>query len=99
VLERLCADAPRQLAPGGELLLIHSEVCDIERTLGELRHAGLTAEVARSFRGGFGSLLTARREMLVARGALDPDQTYEDVVIVRGRREATSRSGSAAESR
>jgi release factor glutamine methyltransferase len=90
VLDRLCATAPSHLVPGGELLLIHSEVCDVERTLEQLRDRGLRAEVAARFRGGFGTLLTERREMLIARGLLAADQLHEDVVIIRGRREPTS---------
>ncbi|MEA2577358.1 MAG: release factor glutamine methyltransferase [Chloroflexota bacterium] len=85
IIDRLCREAPGVLAPGGELLLVHSGICDEARTLEQLRRAGLSAEIVRRHRGGFGPLVRARRELLVERGVLDPAATAEDVVILRGR--------------
>ncbi|HEY7620286.1 MAG TPA: HemK2/MTQ2 family protein methyltransferase [Solirubrobacteraceae bacterium] len=84
LLEVLCAEAPRHLAPGGVLLLVHSDLCGTERTLSALREHGLDAEPVVRHRGPLGPLLGARAGMLEAHGLLAPGQRDEEVVIVRG---------------
>jgi release factor glutamine methyltransferase len=84
VLDRLCAAAPGQLAPGGVLLVVHSEVCDPEATLAAFRAAGLAAGVAARHRGPLGPLLRARRASLEAHGRLLPGQATEEVLVLRG---------------
>lgn len=83
LLDRLCDQAPRHLAPGGVLLVIHSSLCDPEATLAQLRRAGLDACVAQRHHGALGPLLSARAPQLEADGLLAPGQRDEDVVIVR----------------
>ncbi|HEX6390676.1 MAG TPA: HemK2/MTQ2 family protein methyltransferase [Solirubrobacteraceae bacterium] len=85
VIDRLCAAAPAFLRPGGELLLVHSEVCDEDATLGAMRDAGLDAEVVARERGPLGPLLRERRELLVQRGLLAPQADEEQVLVLRGR--------------
>jgi release factor glutamine methyltransferase len=84
LLDRICADAPTHLTPGGVLLLVHSEVCDPNATLAALVAAGLSAEVAAQQRGTLGPLLHARRTALEARGLLRRGQSTEDVFVLRG---------------
>jgi release factor glutamine methyltransferase len=83
VLDRLCAEAPDHLAPGGVLLVVHSELCGTDVTLDALRSAGLTARVAQRHRGALGPLVRARAPELEARGLLAPGQRDEEVVVVR----------------
>jgi release factor glutamine methyltransferase len=83
VLDALCAAAPDHLAPGGVLLLVHSDLCGTERTLAALRRRGLHADVAARHRGALGPLMRSRAAMLEERGMLAPGQRHEDVVIVR----------------
>jgi release factor glutamine methyltransferase len=45
MLDRLCANAPLLLAPGGTLLLVHSALCDEDKTVRQLRGGGLKAAV------------------------------------------------------
>jgi release factor glutamine methyltransferase len=85
VLDRICAQAPAHLRPGGIVLLTHSSVCDEQRTLELLRAGGLDAEVVCRRRGPLGPLLTQRVTMLEQRGLLEAGQREEDVVVVRGR--------------
>ena len=85
VLDRICAQAPAHLAPGGVLLVVHSEVCDPEATLAAFVAEGLEVDVPSRRRGPLGPLLRARRETLEARGLLARGQHAEDVVVVRGR--------------
>jgi release factor glutamine methyltransferase len=91
LLDRICADAPAHLTPGGVLLLIHSSVCGTEETIRRLEAGGLEADVLERRRGPLGPLLTARAQELEARGALRPGEREEELVIVRGR--ASARSG------
>jgi release factor glutamine methyltransferase len=84
LLDRLCAAAPAHLNPGGTLLIVHSEVCGFEATLGAYAAGGLEADVAAREYGPLGPLLSARRDELEARGRLRPGQTVEQVLVLRG---------------
>jgi release factor glutamine methyltransferase len=86
VIDRICAQAPAHLTPGGVLLVVHSEVCDAEATLSRLRAGGLSADIAVRQRGGLGPLLRARRDTLQAHRLLRPGQDTEDVFVLRGTR-------------
>jgi release factor glutamine methyltransferase len=81
VLDRLLADAPALLAPGGVLLIVQSDLIGEAPTLAALRAAGLEADVAARVRGPLGPLMRERRE----RGLLPPDTSEEDVLVLRGR--------------
>jgi release factor glutamine methyltransferase len=83
LLDRLCAQAPRHLTPGGVLLVVHSSLCDTDSTLGMLRDRGLHAEVVARHQGSFGPLLRARAAELEARDVLALGQREEEVVVVR----------------
>jgi release factor glutamine methyltransferase len=84
VLDRIIAEAPAHLLPGGILLVIHSSVNSEEATLDRMRRAGLEAVVVERHRGPLGPLLTARAPMLEARGLLAPGERDEDILVVRG---------------
>jgi release factor glutamine methyltransferase len=86
VLDRIIAEAPEHLRPGGFLLLTHSSVLGTERTLERLEQAGLEAKVVARRRGPLGPLMSERVQALEAEGLLAPGQRDEEVVIVRGRK-------------
>jgi release factor glutamine methyltransferase len=86
LLDRICAQAPAHLRPGGFVLLVHSSVCDGERTLERLRAGGLEAEVVARQHGPLGPLLRARVSALVRRGLLRAGTGEEEVLVIRGRR-------------
>lgn len=75
ILERICADVPRYLNPGGTVLLVHSSVNGVSRTLDALEEAGLRAGVIARERGAVGPLLADRM----------PELEEEDIYVVRGR--------------
>jgi release factor glutamine methyltransferase len=83
LLDRLCAQAPRHLAPGGVLLIVHSSLCGTDVTLARLRDGGLQAEVTARHQGPLGPLLRARVADLEARELVAPGQRDEEVVVVR----------------
>ncbi len=76
VIDRICAGAPERLRPRGSVLLVHSDVCGIDRTLAALERSGLEAEVIERRRGPLGPLLAARAE---------PGRTEEEIAVIRGR--------------
>jgi len=90
VLDRICGQAPKLLRPGGVLLLVHSVLSGPERTLEQLRAAGLTPEVADRRWVAFGPVLRERRAWLRERGLLadDPDMgEKEELVVIRAVRQ------------
>ncbi len=82
-LDRVCDAAPGRLAPGGVLLLVHSSLCGETETTEALRTAGLEVSVPGRHRGALGKLLSARAEMLRARGLL-PTAEVEEILVFRG---------------
>lgn len=77
VLDRIIAEAPRHLTPGGTLLLVHSEFCGTPATLRAYAANGLRADVAASERGPLGPLMRA--------AMAESGQDSEEVVVARGK--------------
>ncbi len=86
VLDRVCAEAPTVLAPGGRLLMVHSAINGVGETLRRLRSSGLDADVTARCEHPFGPVFTARAEMLEARGLIARGQRTEELVVVRATR-------------
>jgi release factor glutamine methyltransferase len=102
VLDRICAQAPLHLRPGGIVLLTHSSVCGEQQTLRALADRGLEAEVVCRRRGPLGPLLTRRVAMLRERGLLtDERRLEEEILVIRGRAPAaeTTRVSAAGRQR
>lgn len=87
LLDRLIAEAPAHLAPGGTLLLVQSSICGEQATLDRLLAVGLEAERVAAERGPLGPLMRSRAALLEARGLLEPGQREEDVLAIAGRLE------------
>lgn len=85
-LDRLCVNAPLLLAPGGTLLVVHSGLCDEDKTLRLLRGGGLKATVVARAEVPFGPVMRARQEKLIELGLLTPGQRTEELVVIRGDR-------------
>jgi len=84
LLDRLIAQAPSHLTPGGTLLVTHSSVNDEQRTLDRMRDAGLEPTVLERRRGPLGPLLAARAPALERAGLLQPGEREEDILVVAG---------------
>jgi release factor glutamine methyltransferase len=83
-LDPICARAHHHLVPGGVLLLVHSSLCDENRTVAELSRRGYEVEITYRHRGPLGERMHARAPMLKDRGLL-PNGEFEDIVVVRAR--------------
>jgi release factor glutamine methyltransferase len=86
LLDRICAEAPAHLRPGGIVLLVHSSLLGYEPTADPLRAAGLDVDVAAREHGPLGPLMRERRE-----AGLIPPVDAEEVLVVRARKPATTR--------
>ncbi|HVF77620.1 MAG TPA: HemK2/MTQ2 family protein methyltransferase [Solirubrobacteraceae bacterium] len=75
ILERICSGVAEHLNPGGTVLLVHSSVNGVSRTLEALEKSGLRADVIARERGTVGPLLAERM----------PDVREEEISVVRGR--------------
>jgi release factor glutamine methyltransferase len=84
LLDRLIAEAPEHLLPGGLLMVTHSSINDEDPTLERMREAGLEPDVLERRRGPLGPLLTARALALESAGLLEPGVREEDLLIVAG---------------
>jgi release factor glutamine methyltransferase len=91
LLDRICEQAPGHLRPGGVLLVVHSSLLGYGRTAELLAAGGLEADLAAQERGPLGPLMNGRRAHLEARGLLAEGQDEEDVLVVRGRKQACVR--------
>lgn len=83
LLDRICADAPAHLCPGGVLLIVQSSLVGVEKTLCALQAGGLRAGIAARRRGPLGSLMAGRAAMLEERGLLGRGAREEELVVVR----------------
>jgi release factor glutamine methyltransferase len=88
VVDRVCAETPELLHPGGTLLLMHSALCGVSTTVRMLARHGLTAEVAARCEAPFGPIMRQRAEWLAARGFIHSSQRTEELVVIRARKPA-----------
>ncbi len=85
LLDRICDHARAYLRPGGRLLIVHSSLLGIERTVDALSARGMTVDVPLRERGPLGPLMAGRRDHLESAGMLGPGQREEDVLVFRAR--------------
>lgn len=91
LLDRICAQAARHLAPGGSLLLTHSSVAGVEESCRRLEASGLDVDVPRTRQDSLGPVMRARAELFHARGLLEPGVLAEQLVVIRARAPRTAR--------
>ena len=83
VLDPLCAAAPQLVGPEGTLLVVQSELSDVEASLALLRRGGLKASVVTRWWIPFGPVLEARAQWLEEVGLLRRDRRTEQLVVIR----------------
>ena len=89
LIDRICAGVEDYLAPGGVLLLVHSSLCDDQRTIGLFEARGYEVSVPLRHTGPLGKRMRARAPMLRARGLLQNGE-IEDIVVIRAKRPAAA---------
>jgi release factor glutamine methyltransferase len=83
VIDRICAEAPGRLRPGGRILVVHSHVADVDRTVDMLREQGLDAGVSMRRELAFGPVMRRRADFLRRRSLIDHGDRSEELVVVR----------------
>jgi release factor glutamine methyltransferase len=86
VLDPFCVAAPGLLSAAGFVLLVHSHVSDVERSLFLLRQGGLQTAVAARRRVPFGPVMWTRAAYLEDAGLVRRGQRHEDLVVIRASR-------------
>ncbi|MDX2561938.1 methyltransferase [Streptomyces sp. TX20-6-3] len=83
IIDRICANAPALLRPGGVLLLVHSQMCGAQETVDRLTGAGMTAEVTARASVPWGPVLRSRRTWLARVGLAAEAEEREELVVIR----------------
>jgi release factor glutamine methyltransferase len=83
VLDPLCESAAGILDVGGSLLMVHSALSGVEKSLELLRSTGLTAEVVAAQSIPFGPVLSARAGWLEVTGQIERGCRIEGLVVIR----------------
>lgn len=86
LLDPLCARAPELLTPKGTLLLVHSALSGVDRTLAALRDSGMVSAVVARLRQPFGPVLRTRRRWLESVGLIARGEREEELVVIRADR-------------
>lgn len=81
LVDRLCAEAPACLKPGGRLVLVHNTMTGESQTRRSLESQGLRTEVVLRDRGPLGPVGRAAAALLRERGVAAPLDDEEIVVI------------------
>lgn len=96
VLDRIVAEAPARLRPGGRLALVQSGFAGLEETVSALERAGLDVAAPVERRGPLGPLAAARRAHLERRGVLERGAAEELTAVVVATRPTAGSSAVAA---
>ena len=83
VLDPLCESAAGLLDAGGSLLVVHSALSGVDKSLKLLRSTGLKAKVIASQRIPFGPVLSARAGWLEVTGQIARGCRTEELVVIR----------------
>ena len=83
LVDRVCLGVPDVLAPGGSILMAHTAIIGVGRTLDLFARQGLAAQVVATRRVPFGPVMRARTELLLAEGMIRPGARAEEVVVVQ----------------
>ena len=90
LIDRICAEAPGHLQPGGVLLLIQPTVGDTAATVNALARQGLDVRIAARFAAPMTPLLRERARQLGPRRSWGPGESTYEMVIVRAARMTAS---------
>ena len=86
VVDRIIAQLPERLTPGGCALIVQSSVTGTRETLDRLSDAGLEPTIVQRRRGPLGPILAGRVDYLIGEGRLRGPRLEEEVLVIRARR-------------
>lgn len=86
VLDPLCDLLPAALTVDGTALIVQSALCGTDSTIQRLRAGGLKAAVVARETTAFGPVLRRRAEWLRETGLIAPEETNEELVVIRADR-------------
>lgn len=86
VIDRLCAQVPALLRPGGVLLAVHSVMSNPAMTVARLTEAALDVTVTDRRFVPFGPVLRERADWLEGQGLIEHGQEKEELVVIRAER-------------
>ncbi|NUS45364.1 MAG: methyltransferase [Mycobacteriaceae bacterium] len=86
VLDPLCSALPQLLRRNGIALIVHSALCEVDRSLRLLREHNLKAAVVARSTTEFGPVMRARAAWLRDRGLIANGQHEEGLVVIRADR-------------
>lgn len=92
LIEPLCRRLPQMLTESGTLMLVQSELADIDRTVDTLAAQGLTVTVPLTRRIPFGPVLRGRERDLIRGGRIAPGSRSETIAVIRADRPVHSSS-------
>jgi release factor glutamine methyltransferase len=84
VLDRICAEAPAHLRPGGVLLIVQSALAGVDSTLALLRCHGIDASTIAEHEGPYGVIARSRMAYLEAEGLVRAGDESERVAVICG---------------
>ena len=90
LVDRVCEGVADVLLPGGTVLLTHSVVIDVGRTVELLSRQGFETRIVASRRVPFGPVMNSRSDLLAAQGLIRWGERDEEVVVVEARLMSTS---------
>jgi release factor glutamine methyltransferase len=88
ILDPLCQVATQMLTDGGALLLVQSELADIDRSLQQLRVSGLHSEVVLADNIAFRSVLSEQAPWLEETGRIPLGRRDETLAVIRAEKTA-----------
>ncbi|MFG2623067.1 HemK2/MTQ2 family protein methyltransferase [Streptomyces sp. NPDC048507] len=83
VIDRICQQAPALLNPGGALLMVHSGMCGVQKSLDHLAAGGLHARVCARADVPWGPVLRSRQTWLQRQGFASGPEELEELVVIR----------------
>jgi release factor glutamine methyltransferase len=83
-LDKVTALAPALLNERGVILIVHSALCGVDRTLEQLRESGLKAAVVARRIEPFGPVMRGRTDFLQRARLIEAGQRHEELVVIRG---------------
>lgn len=86
LIDRICDGVAEHLRADGVLLMVHSAVCDADRTLERLADRGMSGRVSARARIPLGPVMRARSALHEARGLIEPGAVDEELIMIEASR-------------